>query len=153
MVHSLRSEDGDEVYEGDGLAEHINQYFAGIGKKLADSIIEKGGNNLGEGLCLGPPNANSDDICNRLVTENEIESVLKNIKVDKSSAIQNLRSMVIIHAFYSQINRVMKMYNGSLTLCTFPMKWKRALVVPLPKISNPKTASDMRPISLLPLPG
>ena len=43
--------------------------------------------------------------------------------------------------------------NGSLTLCTVPDEWKTATIVPLPKVNNPKTASDMRPISLLPFPG
>ena len=45
------------------------------------------------------------------------------------------------------------MYNGSLTQRTFPLKWKKATIVPLPKVKNPKTVSDMRPISLLPFPG
>ena len=35
----------------------------------------------------------------------------------------------------------------------FPEAWKRSIVVPLPKIKTPKYASDMRPISLIPLPG
>ena len=62
-------------------------------------------------------------------------------------------SLKALHAFQNQIERVTKMYNGSLTLFTFPMKWKQATIVPLAKITNPQTVSDMRPISLLPLPG
>ena len=31
--------------------------------------------------------------------------------------------------------------------------WKRSTVIPWAKVNVPKTASDMRPISLLPLPG
>ena len=33
------------------------------------------------------------------------------------------------------------------------MKWKSGIVIPLPKIPNVKEAADLRPISLLPLPG
>ena len=58
-----------------------------------------------------------------------------------------------MHAFQSQIARITKMYNGSLTLCTYPIKWKSAVIIPLAKVTNAKSVSDMRPISLLPLPG
>ena len=43
--------------------------------------------------------------------------------------------------------------NKSIDLHTFPVDWKKATVIPLPKINNPKLVSDFRPISLLPLPG
>ena len=101
----------------------------------------------------GPANSNKDGICNTIILEDEIIQVLKSINVSKSSAISNIRASVVVHAFINQIGRITKMYNGSLTLCTFPRKWKKAMVVPLPKVASPKTVSDMRPISLLPLPG
>lgn len=40
--------------------------------------------------------------------------------------------------------------NLCLEVGYFPASWKVALVCPLPKIANPKTYSDLRPISLLP---
>ena len=39
--------------------------------------------------------------------------------------------------------------NASFKYNKFPERWKKALVKPLPKITNPVTASDYRPISLL----
>ena len=88
-----------------------------------------------------------DGICNI-----EIRNVLKNIRTDKSSAVVDIRSIVLVDAFYCQVMRVVKMYNGSLTLCTYPDDWKKATIIPLSKLSDPQTVSDMRPISLLPLP-
>ena len=35
----------------------------------------------------------------------------------------------------------------------FPQSWKHATVVPLPKVTNIIGPEDLRPISLLPLPG
>ena len=35
----------------------------------------------------------------------------------------------------------------------FPDEWKVALVTPIPKISHPLSCGDLRPISILPLPG
>ena len=45
------------------------------------------------------------------------------------------------------------MYNQSIQRSTFPSKWKTSIVIPIPKVNNPRYASDMRPISLIPLPG
>ena len=135
------------------MAEHINGYFAEIGDKLANNIINSKGINPFEGLSMGPSNVNSDNISNITITTADLQSVLKTVNVDKSSSIPNIRTKVLVHAFKNQEQRIVKMYNGSLTLCTFPDRWKKATVVPLPKIANPKTASDMRPISLLPFPG
>ena len=41
--------------------------------------------------------------------------------------------------------------NFSLTCNVFPALWKKASVIPLPKISNPTTPNDYRPISILPI--
>ena len=120
---------------------------------MADNIVIENKIDIGSTLRQGPPNMNSDNICNQPITEQDIKLILKNVKIKKSSAIHNIRTMVLVHAFQSQITRVVKMYNGSLTLCTVPGNWKIATIVPLPKVNNPKTASDMRPISLLPFPG
>ena len=153
-VQGLKSE--DEVgmfYEGGDLDEHINDYFVGIGEKLARKITQMNSAELSSSLALGPVNIHNDEIGNNLITSDEIISILKYVKIEKSSAISNIQTKVLVHAFRRQIDRVTKMYNGSLTQCTFPDKWKKAIIVPLAKVTNPKTASDMRPISLLPFPG
>ena len=93
-----------------------------------------------------------DGICNIEIIVDEIQNVLKNIRTDKSSAAVDIRSIVLVDAFYCQVMRVVKMYNGSLTLCTYPDDWKKTTIIPLSKVSDPQTVSDMRPISLLPLP-
>ena len=98
-------------------------------------------------------NDTRDNMMNTPVSEDELIAVLQKIDVTKSSSIENIRSMVIIDAFYSQLARVVRMYNGSLTRCTFPTSWKEGTIIPLPKVSIPKTAGNMRPIALLPLPG
>ena len=60
---------------------------------------------------------------------------------------------MITDAFRLQLGRILKMFNGSLMPCIFPTAWKEGTIIPLPKMSIPKTASDMHPIALLPLPG
>ena len=139
-------------YEGEKLATHINSFFANIGQSLANEILVNKQTPVAF-LVDAPLNNNSDGISNILITQEEITNALKKIDVKKASAVENIRSNVIIDACLSHLDRFVKMYNGSLTHCIFPDKWKYSNVIPLPKVPNPKTASDMRPISLLPLPG
>ena len=40
--------------------------------------------------------------------------------------------------------------NRSITTGTFPDLWRKAIVRPLPKKSNPQSYKDLRPISILP---
>ena len=153
VTQRLMEQDGTPFYEGQQLAEIINQYFANIGNNLAKEIINCNQIDMYSHLFRGPANNENDNICNKLILEEDIITILKKIRLDKSSAVPDIKTKVIVHALHNQITRVTRMYNGSLTLCTFPVKWKQAIIVPLPKVSNPKTVSDMRPISLLPLPG
>ena len=145
--------DPQHVYEDLELVEHINDCFANIGKKLADDISNKLNGNqtfLFEHLVT---NNLSDKISSVTITRDELVNVLKLIDVNKSAAIENVRSKVIIDAYMVQRDRMLKIYNGSLTHCMYPASWKRSTVIPLAKVNVPKTASDMRPISPLPLLG
>ena len=49
--------------------------------------------------------------------------------------------------------KILHLYNESLRQMTFPQTWETSIIVPIPKINTPKLASDLRPISLIPLPG
>ena len=41
----------------------------------------------------------------------------------------------------------------SINKAIFPKDWKRGTVIPIPKVANPTSPSDLRPVALLPLPG
>nr|CAH7743206.1 unnamed protein product [Callosobruchus chinensis] len=46
---------------------------------------------------------------------------------------------------------VLHLINSCLEIGYFPQLWKEALILPLPKIPAPRTPSDLRPISILPV--
>ena len=150
-IHSLM-DDNDMLLVNDlDIAYHINEYFSNIGEKLANIIRANGnGEQMSTQFVL---NHNNDNITNIPITEIEFLTALELTDITKSSVIENVRAMVVIDAFRKQLERILQIYNGSLTHCMFPSSWKNGTVVPLPKISIPKKATDMRPISLLPLPG
>ena len=98
-------------------------------------------------------NDNKDGITNVHFTLEEIQNALTFININESSAVENIRANVMIDAFNIVINRTLHLFNMSIYYSVFPTKWKTSIVVPLPKVNNPKFAADMRPISRIPLPG
>ena len=85
-------------------------------------------------------------------SEVSIGDVLKMVRTIKSNA----SGVDCISAYFLKLGIEHSVYaftdiiNASLKYSKFPERWKKALVKPLPKVSNPTIASDYRPISLLP---
>ena len=152
-IYSLSDNEGTVLADDNEIADHINDHFANIGNTLAQNIQAQIGIQETTRLYHTAMNNNNDNITNVPITRDEFLEILNNVDVNKSSSMDNIRTMVIIDAFTAQLDRVLKLYNGSLTRCIFPTPWKEGTVIPLPKISIPKTALDLRPISLLPLSG
>ena len=79
--------------------------------------------------------------------------ITKDIKSYKSSGLATISSR-IWKLFCSRFDSIMvHLYNLILTLCEYPQDQKLATVVPIPKITNANKPGELRPISLLPLPG
>ena len=74
------------------------------------------------------------------------------ININKSSCIEHLSSEILRDAFLAVPQTVCDLFNLSFELAEVPDVWKIAKVTPLPKTGNPKDVSNLRPISLLPLP-
>ena len=105
---------GNEIAD-DALSDHINEYFSTIGSKLA------------EGCTPGIINTDPVPIIvdpflfdRSLFTELEVVKVCKDINVSKSSSIPNIKSQVLKYAFLSNVSKITKIFNASLTKSDFP---------------------------------
>ena len=78
--------------------------------------------------------------------------LLKQIKMYKSSGLDNISSMVLKDALMILNNQILFMIILSFRTKKFPDAWKKGTVVPIPKINNPSKVGDLRPITLLPIP-
>ena len=85
--------------------------------------------------------------------EVNVHRIVKDINISKSSGLTNVSSFILKESFLSIIPELTHLFNLSLETATFPAKWKKALIVPIPKTGDPTLVQNYRPISLLPLPG
>ena len=81
----------------------------------------------------------------------EVLKLVDTISINKSSGIENVSSRVIKDFLPSR--EITQLYNNILTSGIFPNKWKVATVMPIPKVTLAIDPTDLRPISLLPVPG
>ena len=82
-----------------------------------------------------------------------LNQIIKDIDINKSSSIPFLSSFILKVAFLTVPSWLLHIFNLSIATNTFPHSWKRATVVPLPKGGARNDVNNLRPVSLLPLPG
>ena len=134
----------DRQIKPEDTADYLNEFFCGIGTKLASKFKSAC---IYNGLEI---DANINDIS---TDEEELLKLCKEIDITKASAIENISTRVIKDAFCAIPHILSRLMNLSLDQGKFPEKWKRADIVPLFKGGDPCDVNNFRPIPLLPLPG
>ena len=127
----------------ENTADFINEFFTNIGPNLAKKI-KKPWSFEGEKpeVMLGDLSTN----------ELEISELCKEINVNKSSGIMHISSEIIRDAFVTIPSKVVELFNMSFNRSEIPDEWKKAKVTPLPKAGDTRNVSNLRPVSILPLP-
>ena len=77
----------------------------------------------------------------------------REINTSKSSAIEHISSQIFKTLIPVLSEQFTHLYNSSVSQHKFPNKWKKATVVPIQKAGDRSKVTNLRPISLLPLPG
>ena len=128
----------------DKTAEFINKFFVSIGPKLAEAFDM-------DWSFHGPAVTSGFDSIE--ITNNTTKNLVRNINTNKSSAIPNLSSKILKDAFSVLIPKLTFLFNLSVLTKRIPKTWKSTIIVPFPKDGNPEDPNNLRPNSLLPLPG
>ena len=143
---NLIDKNSDIPIPAHNTADYINNFFADIGPNLANAI----GNNNNQQMRQSAPKAIMSEI---RVTEIEVLPAVKTINNYKSSSIDYLSSRILKDAFLAIIPQLTFLYNKSFVSNKFPGSWKIAKVIPLQKAGDSSDVNNLRPVSLLPLPG
>ena len=133
------------IHEHD-TAQYMNEFFAKLGTVNRTHVELEDNDEIQQ-------SQNDDDFTLDPITKFEIEALIRKINISKSSGISFLSSKLLKDSFQSMGDKLVFLFNSSIQTTLFPEKWKKALVIPIPKVGDPKKGENYRPISLLPLPG
>ena len=114
------------------LADHINLYFSNIGLKLYKEIPETPDY---EPTLPNPQILTSIEVF-QTITEEKLTEINK-ISIYKSSGLKNMPSYLLKSCFRILITQLLVIMNKSLFNGYFPLMWRKAIIVPIPKVNIP----------------
>ena len=82
------------------------------------------------------------------VTSDDVKEAVKTLK-SNACGIDEISAFFIKLSIESSAQIFAEIVNASLKSGYFPSRWKKARIKPIPKVNDPMTASEYRPISLL----
>lgn len=118
-------------------SEELNSYFLGS--------CDVGSNNN----TATPPLLRQNRFAFTNATATEVHKAIISIK-SKAVGHDEISPKFILLLLPHLIYHITHIFNCILTTSVYPAIWKRARVCPIPKVNDPKTHSDYRPISILP---
>lgn len=132
------------------IPDYTNNFFVSVGKKLADKITTDN-KEYRENISQCNPLQNNMLASWDPIREAELELLVRDININKSSNIKDISTRIIKDCFLLTIKQTAFLFNQICNVSIFPTAWKEALVVPLFKGGNKLLISNYRPISLLPV--
>lgn len=82
-------------------------------------------------------------------TNMQVEKIISKLKSNAKGS-DDISITMIKYCIPHITSHITHILNTILDSNKFPSNWKKALIIPVPKISNPISYSDLRPISILP---
>ena len=145
-ILNLEDDNGDMLDQKD-VPDFINEFFTTIGAKLVSDNPK-----MKQNFSIPEVDRNAELFYLHEINMFQLMPLINQIKIYKSSGIENISSKVFKDALLILNNQAMFMINLSIRSCKFPDAWKKGTVIPLPRVNNPKKVGDLRPITLLPIP-
>ena len=88
-----------------------------------------------------------------LISLKEVIDLAKNIKMFKSSGMDNISSRLIKDTILAIPEQITYLFNASIKTGMFPDSWKMGRVTPIPKNGDVTNLNNIRPITLTPIIG
>ena len=150
----ISDKDGN-ILENNQTAELVNDYFTNIGPNLARNTHEMALNIDPDALDIkiNPQQPECPVLNLQYPPIEKLIQKVNDIKNFKSSGLPLVASRIWKIIFQHNPYLLYNIIKTSIDTKVFPTKWKKATVIPIPKVSKPMGPEDLRPISLLPLPG
>lgn len=135
-----------EFHDGIEASQIINKFFTQIGQKLNEKLpIMNNNYSLIESASQMPPMRDIDVFA--------VDLHISHIDINKSSGLSSLSAKLLKIALNCQLVRFIILVKLCIRTCIFPLAWKIGTVVPLPKKGDTRLVTNLRPVTLLPVPG
>ena len=85
---------------------------------------------------------------NGVFTEEEICTILKNLKKGKAAGPDGLVAEMFLSSSHIAVPYLLKLFNCIFSAGVFPELWSKAVIIPIYKKGNPNDADNYRGISL-----
>ena len=141
------SDENGTIYENFEVASFLNEFYVNVGPSLA----QKHTRTWEKENCKMETNSTFNF---QWVTEREVQKLVEEICITKSSAIDNLSTRYLKDAFQIKSFELAYMFNSCLQHGIFPKAWGLSKVTPIPKTTSKSTKpGDWRPISQICITG
>lgn len=131
--------DNDIIYTNENKKANLLNYYFKAQTQLDDN-----------GKALPHINiVNQNELSSIETTPDEVKTILKSLKLGKSSGPDNLNNYILKACVNELAEPLSKLFNASLSKNTIPEIWKEANVTPVFKKDDPSDVKNYRPISLL----
>ena len=150
IVIKNKSQQNNRLFEDSECqkqCEDLNNFFSKVRKSFSTKIKPSPSTyrhsskhiNLKNSLFVAPTDAY------------EIQLLIKNLKMKSNSSPNGIPSKFqkVASCFVSEW--LSKFFNKCMTAGEFPDSWKIAHITPIPKVHSPRSSSEYRPISVLPV--
>ena len=126
--------------------DEVNKYF----NETATRTTGKAAENISdEFIQTLPEQQHSFDL--HKVTYDDLMKAIKNLRSDCSTGYDNIPAKFIKPVADYLVSPLTNIINHCITTSTVPSEWKISRICPVPKVMNPQTLSEYRPISILPI--
>lgn len=137
----------------ESIAKCFNSFFSEIYQTLSKSSVAQNTENY-----LAKTKIHVDSLLPEniqfyipLISGKFVSSELKNMKVKKSTGLDNISAKFLKMAEPIIFTPICEIINISIKTGIFPDQWKMAKVIPIPKTGNLQDPNNYRPISILPI--
>ena len=140
-------DDSGKEFRNLEAAEYMNKYYTEAGKHLScgNTSVWDQTNYMSKAKSVFQFD---------FISQVWVKNLVKDIKISKSSAVENLGSRILKDAFSVLSLELTYLYNTCIDSCIFPLAWSIGKISPIPKANSSSTqVKDWRPITQIPLPG
>lgn len=147
-IQSVFDTDGVTLLHGKEAANRINTYFCNISSVL-DAELPQSNGSIQDTYNESIPSLKSID----KITLDELITEIKKIDISKGSGLLGVSTKLLKTIFSHTPTCLLHIMNQCLMESEFPDSWKLGVTSAIPKKGDHRHISNIRPISILPLPG